>query len=193
MTFRRTSAGHRDDCGSRALSYAGRRGAAEDAGTHTCRHKDLPPISQRLMQLDSIYFAPVEWSGTMPMMNWASTGRQVRWIVRDAETRRENMDVDWRLRRGEPVRIRLVNQRQSVHAMQHPIHFHGQRFLMLAVNGEPTPEPGLEGHRAGARGRHGGYSARPIESRSLDGALPYRRAPVGGDDDGIFSRIVESH
>ena len=77
--------------------------------TRACRRSP-----ERLMQLDSIYFAPVEWSGTMPMMNWASTGRQVRWILRDPDTGRENMDVDWRLRRGEPVRIRLVNERQSV-------------------------------------------------------------------------------
>jgi FtsP/CotA-like multicopper oxidase with cupredoxin domain len=104
----------------------------------TIETKDLPPLTQRLMQLDSIYFPPVEWSGTMPMMNWASTGRQVRWILRDPETGRENMEVDWHLPRGKPVRIRLVNERQSVHAMQHPIHLHGQRFLVLAVNGEPT-------------------------------------------------------
>jgi len=104
----------------------------------TLETQGLPPLSQRLMQLDSIYFPPVEWSGTMPMMNWASTGRQVRWILRDPETGRENMDIDWRFRRGEPVRIRLVSQRQSVHAMQHPIHLHGQRFLVLAVNGVPN-------------------------------------------------------
>ncbi len=98
----------------------------------------LPSLTQRLMQLDSIYFPPVEWSGTMPMMNWASTGRQVRWILRDPATGRENMDINWRLRRDEPVRIHLVNTRQSLHAMQHPIHLHGQRFLVLAVNGVPN-------------------------------------------------------
>jgi FtsP/CotA-like multicopper oxidase with cupredoxin domain len=101
----------------------------------TLETRGLPLITQRLMQLDSIYFAPMEWSGTMPMMNWASTGRQVRWIVRDPETGRENMEVDWRFRRGRPVRIRLVNERRSFHAMQHPIHLHGQRFLVLSVNG----------------------------------------------------------
>jgi suppressor of ftsI len=100
----------------------------------------LPPLSQRLMQLDSIYFPPVEWSGTMPMMNWASTGRQVRWILRDPETGRENMDIGWRFRRGEPVKIRLVSERRSAHAMQHPIHLHGQRFLVLAVNGVPVDD-----------------------------------------------------
>jgi len=110
-------------------------GAPEKALVLTLETQALPPVTQRLMQLDSIYFAPMEWSGTMPMMNWASTGRQVQWIVRDPATGRENMDVDWRFRRGRPVRIRLVNQRRSFHAMQHPIHLHGQRFLVLSVNG----------------------------------------------------------
>jgi FtsP/CotA-like multicopper oxidase with cupredoxin domain len=107
----------------------------------TLEEEGLPPITRRLMQLDSIYFAPMEWSGTMPMMNWASTGRQVRWILRDPATGRENMDVDWRFRRGDPVRLRLVNQRRSFHAMQHPIHLHGQRFLVLSVNGVPDQNP----------------------------------------------------
>jgi FtsP/CotA-like multicopper oxidase with cupredoxin domain len=98
----------------------------------------LPTVTRRLMQLDSIYFAPIEWSGTMPMMNWASTGRQVHWILRDPDTGLENMAIRWRFRRGVPVRIRLVNQRASFHAMQHPIHLHGQRFLVLAVNGVPN-------------------------------------------------------
>ncbi len=110
-------------------------GAPEKVLVLTLETRGLAPVTQRLMQLDSIYFAPMEWSGTMPMMNWASTGRQVRWIVRDPATGRENMDVDWRFRRGHPVRIRLVNQRRSFHAMQHPIHLHGQRFLVLSVNG----------------------------------------------------------
>ena len=106
----------------------------------TLETRGLPPVTQRLMQLDSIYFAPVEWSGTMPMMNWASTGRQVRWILRDPATGRENMDIDWRFRRGEPVKLWLVNERLSFHGMQHPIHLHGQRFLVLAVNGVPNDD-----------------------------------------------------
>jgi len=98
----------------------------------------LPYITERLMQLDSIYFAPVEWGGTMPMMNWASTGRQVRWVLRDPASGRENMDIAWTFRRGEPAKIRLVNERRAFHGMQHPIHLHGQRFLVLAVNGVPN-------------------------------------------------------
>ena len=116
-------------------------GARQEALLLTLETRDLPRVTQRLMQLDSIYFSPMEWSGTMPMMNWASTGRQVRWILRDPATGRENMDVAWRFRRGEPVRIRLVNERRSFHAMQHPIHLHGQRFLVLSVNGVPNDAP----------------------------------------------------
>jgi FtsP/CotA-like multicopper oxidase with cupredoxin domain len=106
----------------------------------TLRTSGLPPVTERFMQLDSIYFAPVEWSGTMPMMNWASTAREVQWILRDPATGRENMDIAWRFRRGEPLKIRLVNERRSFHGMQHPIHLHGQRFLVLAVNGVPTDD-----------------------------------------------------
>ena len=100
----------------------------------------LPYVTERLMQLDSIYFALVEWAGTMPMMNWASTGRQVRWVLKDPESGRQNMDIDWSFRRGELVKLRLVNERRAFHGMQHPIHLHGQRFLVLAVNGVPNTD-----------------------------------------------------
>jgi suppressor of ftsI len=99
---------------------------------------DLPFFTQQIMRLDSIYFTPIEWTGTMPGMNWASTGREVRWVVRDAATGKENMDIDWSFRRGSVVKLRIANERQSIHGMQHPIHIHGQRFLVLAVNDVPT-------------------------------------------------------
>ncbi len=106
----------------------------------TLQTHGLPFVTERLMQLDSIYFAPVEWGGTMPMMNWASTGRQVRWVLKDPATGRENMDIVWHFRRGAPAKIRLVNERRAFHGMQHPIHLHGQRFLVLAVNGVPNED-----------------------------------------------------
>ena len=76
----------------------------------------------------------------MPMMNWATTTDQVRWVLRDLNTGKENLDIDdWRFRVGDVVKIRLTNLRQSFHAMQHPIHLHGQRFLILAENGVSNP------------------------------------------------------
>src|SRR2546422_11715673 len=84
------------------------------------------------MQLDSIYFAPVEWSGTMPMMNWASTGRQVRWILRDPATGRENMDIDWRFPRGGTGKLGLVDERLGFPRVEQTIHFDCPRVFLPA-------------------------------------------------------------
>jgi FtsP/CotA-like multicopper oxidase with cupredoxin domain len=80
--------------------------------------------------------SPIEWTGTMPMMDWLATSRQLRWVLRDSATHRENMNAAWRFRSGDMVRIRLVNDARILHPMQHPIHLHGQRFLVVAVDGD---------------------------------------------------------
>jgi suppressor of ftsI len=98
----------------------------------------LPWEMLRVMRLDTLYFNPVEWSGTMPMMDWLATAAQVRWVLRDVASGAENDAIRWHFRVGDVVRLRLRNQRHSLHAMQHPIHIHGQRFLTLAVNGVAT-------------------------------------------------------
>jgi FtsP/CotA-like multicopper oxidase with cupredoxin domain len=90
------------------------------------------------MRLDTAYVNPVEWSGTMPMMDWLSTSGEIHWIIRDLASGRENMGIEWRVQRGTVAHIRLVNDRHTLHAMQHPIHLHGQRFLVLAQNEVPT-------------------------------------------------------
>lgn len=102
------------------------------------RPRELPLIVERLMQVDSVWAPPVEWAGTMPMMNWMSTARNVEWVLRDPDTGRENLDIDWRFEVGDVVKIRLHNSRGSLHAMQHPIHLHGQRFLIVAQDGVPN-------------------------------------------------------
>jgi FtsP/CotA-like multicopper oxidase with cupredoxin domain len=132
-TLRRDSTASAD-----AARYAGWVSRAPDRLlVLSLRRRDLPFITNQLLQLDSIFFAPIEWMGTMPSMNWASDARQVTWLLRDPATGRENMDIDWRFRRGQVVKLRLVSERETVHAMQHPVHIHGQRFLILAVNGVP--------------------------------------------------------
>ncbi len=98
----------------------------------------LPDVVQQLMRFDAIYFNPVEWSGTMPMMNWATTGKEVKWILEDEATGEQNMDIHWKFKLGDVVKIRLVNDRNAFHAMQHPIHIHGQRFLVLERDGIPN-------------------------------------------------------
>ncbi|MYD69448.1 MAG: multicopper oxidase family protein [Acidobacteria bacterium] len=99
---------------------------------------DLPDPIEPLLNVDRSFFNPVEWSGTMPRMNWVTTTDQVRWILRDLDTGLENDAIDWRFTRGDVVRIRLRNDRNAVHAMQHPVHIHGQRFLVLSRDGVPN-------------------------------------------------------
>jgi hypothetical protein len=107
----------------------------------SARFTGLPFVSEQLMRLDSIYFNPVEWEGTMPGMNQATTGAQAHWVLKDPATGAENMDVHWTFQRGDLVRLRLVGVRNTLHGMHHPIHIHGQRFLVLAVNGTPNENP----------------------------------------------------
>lgn len=111
---------------------------ADHTLTLTMKDTGLPFALVQQLRQDTLFFNPVEWSGTMPMMDWLPTTDQVSWVLRDQQTGRENEDITWRFRKGEVVRIRLVNDRHSLHAMAHPIHIHGQRFLVLSVNGRPT-------------------------------------------------------
>ncbi|MGH7606890.1 MAG: multicopper oxidase family protein, partial [Gemmatimonadales bacterium] len=101
----------------------------------TLRADSLPFGLVQVMRLDTGFVNPVEWSGTMPMMDWLSTGRQVTWLLREPESGKENMDIGWTFRQGDVVRLRLGNDRHTLHPMAHPIHIHGQRFLVLAQNG----------------------------------------------------------
>ena len=96
---------------------------------------DLPsPVSMMLNSLN----VPMDWNDGMAMANSVTTGREVHWILRDAVTGRENMDIHWRFKRGAVVKLRVFNDPTSVHAMDHPIHLHGQRFLVLSRNGVPN-------------------------------------------------------
>jgi suppressor of ftsI len=104
----------------------------------TLQTADLPFPLRPLMNFESVYRHPVEWTGTMPEMDWVVTGRQAQWLLRDPATGRTNMDIDWRFRVGDLVKMRFVNDRGVLHAMHHPVHVHGQRFLVLSVNGVPN-------------------------------------------------------
>ena len=100
--------------------------------------RDLPLAVEQSMLYDWVYFNPVEWSGTMPIMNWVTDADKARWVLRDPATGRQNTDIAWRFRVGDLVKIRLYNDRDAFHAMQHPLHIHGQRFLVIQQNGVPN-------------------------------------------------------
>jgi len=101
----------------------------------TLRVRDLPQSIVLAMEADTLFYPPIEWNDGMPMMNWLSTSEQVTWVLRDRDTGAENGDIDWRFNVGDVVKIRVFNTPDSFHPMHHPIHIHGQRFLVLSMDG----------------------------------------------------------
>ena len=77
----------------------------------------------------------IEWEDSMAMMNAMLSDKQVRWQIVDEETGSINDEIQWDFDLGSLVLIEIENDKNSDHPMQHPIHFHGQRFLILEKNG----------------------------------------------------------
>jgi suppressor of ftsI len=117
---------------------------------------NLPFPLKPLMNFESVYRHPVEWSGTMPEMDWVATGKAVRWILRERATARENMDIRWRFRVGDVVKLRLA--------------------LPGDVR-EWRAEPASSMERYGARADrlHHRRVAGAVEPREVDAALSRRR------------------
>jgi len=105
----------------------------------TLRVKNLPTPIMRALEFEAGLFSPpLEWNDAMPMMNWLSSTEQVEWILRDADTGRENMEIEWRFTVGDVVKIRIFNNPETIHPMNHPVHLHGQRYLVLSIDGVPN-------------------------------------------------------
>lgn len=77
----------------------------------------------------------IEWEDTMEEMNRMSTPHNMFWKLVDGSTGAVNHEIDWAFTVGDLVKVRIVNAADSDHPMQHPIHFHGQRFLVLSRDG----------------------------------------------------------
>lgn len=79
----------------------------------------------------------IEWEDKHGSMSSQSTSKTLTWKVVDTATGRSNMDIDWRFKKGDVVKVRVTNDAHSMHPMQHPLHFHGQRFLVANINDKP--------------------------------------------------------
>ncbi len=101
----------------------------------TIKVGNVPQGLIQFMTIDTTYFTPLEWNDAMPMMNWVTNTANLKWVLRDPATGRENMDIGWVFDRGDVVKIRIHNDENSFHPMSHPIHLHGQRFLVLERDG----------------------------------------------------------
>lgn len=91
----------------------------------------MMPNSQMLASGD-----PIEWEENNGAMNIMSNPEMMKWVIEDQDTSKKNMDIDWSFKVGDKIKIKITNDPKSMHPMQHPIHFHGQRFLVLSTNGK---------------------------------------------------------
>jgi FtsP/CotA-like multicopper oxidase with cupredoxin domain len=78
----------------------------------------------------------IEWEDDMVDVNRLTTPKNTRWKLVDRSTGAEGAAIDWRFRVGDLVKIRLINEMDSDHPMQHPFHVHGAgRLLVLSRDG----------------------------------------------------------
>ena len=76
----------------------------------------------------------VEWEDGMNVMNAKSDTDSIKWKMIDQDNK-ENMEANWILKKGNSYSVTIVNPNSGMHPMQHPIHFHGQRFFVESING----------------------------------------------------------
>ena len=100
-----------------------------------CKNKDCKcEYSRRLKEQNE----EIGWddAGHNAMMNSMSTSKNVKWIIKDEKTGKINMENNYNVKVGGVKKIRFVNSKSSMHLMQHPMHLHGQRFLVLSIDGK---------------------------------------------------------
>jgi FtsP/CotA-like multicopper oxidase with cupredoxin domain len=102
-------------------------GGGEGHGDDRSRDDALP------VQAHDAWASGIEWEDDMVDVNRLTTPSNMRWNLIDRETGAVNGEIDCTFRVGEQVKLRLVNEMDSDHAMHHPFHIHGAgRFVVLA-------------------------------------------------------------
>jgi hypothetical protein len=56
---------------------------------------DMGSMNMAGMHMESESPDGIEWEDTMNMMNKNSTNKTTKWILRDEQTGKEGMDIDW--------------------------------------------------------------------------------------------------
>ena len=77
----------------------------------------------------------INWEDTEPRFNKQVKSTDFTWILKDTSTGKKNKDIDLNFKVGDKVKIRIFNDPSISNPSQHPIHFHGQRFLVLEKDG----------------------------------------------------------
>ncbi|MDP1849868.1 MAG: multicopper oxidase domain-containing protein [Solirubrobacteraceae bacterium] len=129
--------GHCPECGMKLLPSAlvGHAGDIDEGHDHEHKHDHGHDHGDGTAD-------GIEWEDDMVDVNRITTPANMRWKLVDRDSGAENGAIDWRLRVGDQVKIRLLNEMAGDHPMHHPFHVHGAgRFLVLSRDG--TPEPNL--------------------------------------------------
>jgi len=95
---------------------------------------DMPGMTSMAHMMEG---EKIEWEDTMRAMNEKFTSKDLTWFIQN-ENGGKNMDFMMKAKVGDVIKIRLINNAESMHPMQHPIHLHGQRFLVTHIDGKPT-------------------------------------------------------
>ena len=136
------TSGQADRCPKCGMKLVPARLVSEATGAHHdhdhghgTAHKGAEPAAQ-----DAHHPAGIEWEDDMVDVNRMTNPSNMRWKLIDRQTGREGASIDWQFRVGDRVKIRLVNEMDSDHPMQHPFHIHGAgRFLILSRDGVVEP------------------------------------------------------
>jgi len=89
-------------------------------------------------KVETGYADKIPWEDTEPRFNKQAKSSDLTWILKDTSTGKKNKEIDMNFKVGDKVKIRLFNDESISDTMYHPIHFHGQRFLVLEKNGVKT-------------------------------------------------------
>jgi len=77
----------------------------------------------------------INWEDSEPRFNKQTKSNTIKWLLKDTSTGKKNTDIDLNFKVGDKVKIRIFNDPSISNPSQHPIHFHGQRFLVLEKDG----------------------------------------------------------
>ena len=103
---------------------------AMSGNMQTMEYQPLTPTAEAL--------GTIQWSDPQ-QSDRNNTTPDIFWKLIDEETGKVSMDIDdWTFKQGELVKIRMTNDENADHIMQHPMHLHGQQFVILAVDGMPN-------------------------------------------------------
>jgi len=86
-------------------------------------------------KVETGYADKIPWEDPEPRFNPQVKTTDLTWILKDTSTGKKNEEIDMNFKVGDKVKIRLFNDGSIPNVMYHPIHFHGQRFLVLEKNG----------------------------------------------------------